>query len=272
MAKHGVVESGTTDDPRFAWLIHGSKAQAAYMAKHGHGLPWKHTYKVLEVRPHAVRLDVPTDGSVPRVNSWQLRRRVAPAPANEHSPDDTSPIITESGLLMPTNAATGPSVVVDGDAYAGDENEYSIERISHAERIGRYCKIWIRWQGADELTWRWRHELIRETSNEEILRELDAAVASERERTRTRKDTYAEEEPEDDETDGPSLEPTSSDELLGRGAPRVRNPPTRFVFAISEDDYAMAISRAYDHTLRRLAAVVYSLDDLHDYTYAEDSD
>ena len=60
-SKHGQLEKG-----KYAWLLHGSKEQADYLRKHGHGLPWKHKYKVLDLTPHAVRLEVPKDGSVPR--------------------------------------------------------------------------------------------------------------------------------------------------------------------------------------------------------------
>ena len=38
-ARHGIVEASTEQQAKFAWLIHGSKQQAAYIAKHGHGLP-----------------------------------------------------------------------------------------------------------------------------------------------------------------------------------------------------------------------------------------
>ena len=229
-SKHGVVEASTADEPKYAWLIHGSKAQAAYVAKHGHGLPWKHKYKVLEVRPHAVRLEVPTDGSVPRVNEWQLRRRVARAPADSHAPDESAPIITEAGLLRPGSDASVRIDDWDGDPYSGDERVYDIEKIAYAERVGRYYKIWIKWSGHDELTWRWRHELIKESSNAEVLQQVDDAVAAEKLRLeQTKSDSYAE---NDDELQDASSE--VEEPLLGRGAPRLRKTPDTFKFAVFE--------------------------------------
>ena len=268
-SRHGVVEAGTVDKPKFAWLIHGSKEQASYLAKHGHGLPWKHKYKVLDTRPHSVLLEVPTDGSVPRVNPWQLRRRVAPAAAHSHSPDADTPVITESGLLLPNQPdrdATMPPV--GGDAYAGDETAYNIESVHHAERIGRHYKIWLKWEGSADLTWRWRHELVIETTNEELLKEIDAAVEFERERVKaTRVDAYAEQEDEFDEgmPDSPQEE---TEEPLGRGAPRERKPPERYMLHVDtqpDDDIARGLSEYYSLGLRYLTAKLSFLVPMHCY-------
>ena len=57
-------------------LLRGSKENAQYLRKHGHGEPWKSRYQAKQVKPHAVLLDVPKDGSVPRVAEWQLIRKV----------------------------------------------------------------------------------------------------------------------------------------------------------------------------------------------------
>ena len=97
-SRFGIVKASTPDQPRYVWMIHGSKEQAAYTRKHGHGAPWKHKYKVLEVKPHAVRLEIPTDGSAPRVNEWQLIRKVHPAAEGEHAPDLDSTFLTETGI------------------------------------------------------------------------------------------------------------------------------------------------------------------------------
>ena len=263
-AKHGIVEAGSDEMPKYAWLLHGSKAQAAYLAKHGHGLPWKHRYKVLDARPHAVRLEVPKDGSVPRVNEWQLRRRVAPAPANLHGLPEDAPVITEAGVLLPGSSASMP-LDVDGDVFAGDENAYDIERISHAERVGRYYKVWIKWQGHDELTWRWRHELVKETTNDEILQGIENAVSAERVKRTTQSGNYAEEEDEFDE----GAPDTHVDEPLGRGAPRDRQQPDRLVFHVAEADWARVLSTAHDLSLRRLRATMAFLSPVHEYEYLE---
>ena len=189
---------------------------------------------MLEARPHAVRLLVPTDGSVPRVNEWQLRRRVARAPEGSHEPGMDAPIITESGLLMPGADTSDDKPVVDGDPFAGDEEEYAIDKIEYAQKVGLYYKIWIRWKGFKGLTWRWRHELVSETSNAESIEQIEAAVAHERVRCATvAKDAYAENEEEFIE-DVPQDLAEQPEEPLGRGAPRERKTPTRFTFLMMD--------------------------------------
>ena len=240
--RHGIVEASTDQQSKYAWLIHGSKQQAAYIAKHGHGLPWKHKYKVLETRPHSVRLLVPTDGSVPRVNEWQLRRRVARAPAHSHGPGANAPVITEAGLRMPGIAEPPADTQVDGDPFAGDEQEYDIDKVEYAQKVGRYYKIWIRWQGHAKLTWRWRHELVAETTNAEVLQQIETAVAAERQRVATTTtDAYAEQEEDfNEEVPADVLSETAAPQPLGRGAPRDRKAPTRFAFAMLETSTALA--------------------------------
>ena len=252
-ARHGILEASRPDDPKYAWLLHGSKEQAAYLAKHGHGLPWKHKYKVLELRPHAVRLEVPTDGSVPRVNEWQLRRRVARAPAHSHGPGDDAPIITEAGLLIPGEIAAPRVDPLGGDPYSGDETEYKIDCVKYAEKVGRYYKIWLKWVGHEELSWRWRHELVTETTNAELLKEIEDAVTAERDRIKaTRKDAYSEQE-EELEAEPPPAQEEQPDEPLGRGAPRQRRAPDRYVALVMDDD---SLEVLYNYAVRHLHAHV----------------
>ena len=153
------------------------------MRKHGHGAPWRHKYKVLEVKPYAVRLEVPKDGSVPAVNEWQLIRRLSPASAHEHSHDSDAPVLTESGVLVPHSTPSVPprtaADALDGPLDA-DDDVYVVDRVSHAEKVMGMYKIWIKWKGYSELTWRWRHELQREETNATVLREVEAAVEAER--------------------------------------------------------------------------------------------
>ena len=177
--RHGVIRASTPDQPRFAWLIHGSREQAEYLRRHGHGVPWRHKYRVLEVKPHAARLEIPTDGSVPRVTEWQLLRRLSPAHPDSHAPGADAPVITESGVALPQHVA---EPVVDGDLTEADDTVYDIERVSHAERVGNMYKIWIKWRNYDKLSWEWRHDLVAQSCNAELLSEIEAAVARERER------------------------------------------------------------------------------------------
>ena len=47
---------------------------------------------------------------------------------------------------MPGTDVTDEKPAVDGDPFAGDEEEYTIDKIEYAQRVGRYYKIWIRWR------------------------------------------------------------------------------------------------------------------------------
>jgi hypothetical protein len=106
----------------------------------GRGVLWRHKYKVLEVKPHAARLEVPSDGSVPRVKEWQLLRRLTPAHPGEHGPAIDSPVVTDSGLAIPLSPATVSPASSDPLAD-GSEAAYDIECVSHAERVGNLYKI-----------------------------------------------------------------------------------------------------------------------------------
>ena len=202
-ARRGTVLASTPDHDRYVWLLYGSKENAAYIRKHGHGAPWRHRYKVLEVRPHAVRLEIPSDGTVPRVQEWQPMRRVCVAHPDEHGPDGTEPYMMESGFAVrkpPDPDRTEP----DGD-LDGDDSIYDIERVVRAERVGNRYRIWLKWVGYDEITYRWRHELVKETSEPTVLADIESAVDAARERHRA-EHGYLEEE-DDVEATAPTAPP-----------------------------------------------------------------
>jgi hypothetical protein len=193
-SRFGTILPSDEHEDRFVWLLHGSREQADYTRKRGHGTVWKHKYKVLDVRPHAVLLEIPGDGSVPRVNPWQLIRRVVPAHAGDHAPDNHSPVITEFGVRIPDLVRDAPAVVestpTGGDSsdplanpYEADDTLYELENdaIEYAERIGtgrevKY-KLWLKYKGATELYWRYAHHLRRETKDKDLLRQINKACA-----------------------------------------------------------------------------------------------
>ena len=128
----GTIRASTAESPCYVRILKGTEDEARYTRKHGHGEPWKHRYKVLDVRPHAVRLEVPTDGSVPRISEWQLIRRCELASTEEVLPQRDDPILTESGIPLPTSdsADTARQETVDGDEV------FEIDRILSAEKCG----------------------------------------------------------------------------------------------------------------------------------------
>ena len=91
--------------------------------------------------------------------------------------------MTECGYAMGKPKLTGTDGA-DGDVGGADEALYDIERIVRADRIGNLYKLWIKWKGHDDITPRWRHELVKETSNPEILINIDHVVQEARERHR----------------------------------------------------------------------------------------
>jgi hypothetical protein len=203
--RHGTVLASTGTVARYVWILYGSAEQARHLRKYGHGQPWKHKYKVLEVKPHAVRLEIPSDGSVPRINEWQLIRRVHPAREDEHVPPDSSPALTELGIPVPRMTDSTTPLVVTGSPDA-DDTDYAIDHVSHAEKVGSAYKIWLKWTGFADLGWRWRHELVRETSNPELLEEVDKAVVDARERWRVERGRLTPDDDDDDDV----IEPTRS--------------------------------------------------------------
>ena len=163
------------------------------------------------MKPHAVRLEVPTDGSVPRVQEWQSLRRVSVAHADEHGPAGDEPVVTEYGLALPTqqHAANAPPSPIDIGDNPDDEESYEIDRVVSAERIGNRYKIWIKWVGYPELTWRWRHELVQETLNDELLSEIENAVIIARQRHQAQYG-HADDECGQDDTGGVAPDITDS--------------------------------------------------------------
>jgi hypothetical protein len=85
---------------------------------------------------------------------------------------------------------------------------YPIEKIDHAELDGRFYKIWIKWKNWPDLTWRYRHDLVKETTNAEILKEMEDAVEEVRRRNR---ETY-QRQTEDDEEANPPLSTQEQDD------------------------------------------------------------
>ena len=51
------------------------------------------------------------------------------------------------------------------------------------ERVGQRYKIWFKWVGSDDHTWRWWSEIRKElTEDNPLLQEISAAVSAERDR------------------------------------------------------------------------------------------
>ena len=194
-------------------ILRGSAADAAYLRKHGHGETWKYRYKVLEVRPHCVRLEIPTDGSVPRISAWQLIRRCEPAPDEEILPQPDDPVLTERGIPLPPQAELVDSSVEDDDAT------YEIDKVLRAELVGRRYRLWIKWKGYADPTPMWRHQLESQSCNEELLKEIREAVERCREELQ-----HA---PAEDPVEAPEQAPEDPEFVADLPAKRSRRPVDR---------------------------------------------
>jgi len=198
VARRGTVLPSTPGNDRYVWLLYGSKENAAYIRKHGHGAPWRHKYKVLEVKPHGVRLEIPTDGTVPKVLEWQPMRRVAVAHEDEHGPTGLEPYMTEYGYAMGKPQLVNIDVT-DGDVESPDDDIYIIERIVRAERIGNLYKLWIKWKGHEDITPRWRHELVKEISDPDLLTSIGTLVQEAKEQHKLEYGSMETDDLDDDE-------------------------------------------------------------------------
>ena len=148
------------------WLNYSDSERQRYLRKHGHGIAWRHAFEVAEVKPHAVRLIVPKDGSVPEVLPWQSLRKCAfAAPCFQRDdllvPDVNGssvpivPPLTElqspSGDRCELHDSATPSAPIAETEESEAARTYDIERIVRAERLGKNrWRVWVKWQGFDD--------------------------------------------------------------------------------------------------------------------------
>ena len=111
-------------------------------------------------------------------------RRVAVARADEHGPTGHEPYMTEYGLAAERLTPSGQPATADGDVIGQDDDEvYEIDKIVSAERIGVRYRIWIKWKGYTDVTWRWWSELKQEGQEQgqtELLKDMERAVEAAR--------------------------------------------------------------------------------------------
>jgi hypothetical protein len=163
-----VIKASTPFQDRYVRILRGSNDDAKYLRKHGHGQPWKYKYKVLQAFPHAVQLEVPKDGSVPRINPWQLTRRCEPAPERLETPQQDDPLLTEHGIPLPDTTTNGAEEEL--------QNLREIDRIVSCDRVGSRYRLWIKWKDIAEVTPTWRHEILPQLTDEKFINQIHDAV------------------------------------------------------------------------------------------------
>ena len=219
--------------------------EAEQLRKHGHGEPWKHRYRVLEVRPHAVRLEVPKDGSVPAISEWQLIRRCEPSPPRLEEPADGDPELTEDGIPVPGATADAEDIPADPD---DPDQVYEIERILSAKKEGGRYMILVKWTGYADATYVPRKQLLEDCDDPEIVKQIDDAV----ERYRLANSRFTDDEEPGAEDEQPADEVKSDKADLGRGRRErrsvMRYSPTSFLDFWDDVDYLCLMDDATEFT------------------------
>jgi hypothetical protein len=156
------------------WLTYSDSERARYLRKHGHGKAWRHPFVVEAVKPHAVRLTVPKDGSVPEVLPWQSLRKCALAAPHFHDPELPTPDVNEHGLpMMPQSDDTGPPPVPEPTSTDWDpEESFEIDRIVSAVRLGRGWQLQVKWKGYQDTTPEPLSKILKQTNHPDILRDI----------------------------------------------------------------------------------------------------
>jgi hypothetical protein len=196
-----------------------------------------------------VLLDIPTDGSVPRVNPWQLMRRVTPASPDDHTPDEDTPQLTENGIPLTREEEEVP-IPLDGsieDIPEEDNRLYEIEKIIRAEKTGGRYKLLIKWRnfGEEHNSWLSKTDLENQNCNEEVRQWIATAVTAERTRLEALHPSQVEEEPDlalpeatEEQPEEPTLGPIS-----GR-LQRERRPPSRWEPTNATTLYLQEVTKA----------------------------
>ena len=183
MPRQRAVAAGDT-----VWLKFASEEKALYLRKHGHGKAWRHPFKVLDVKPHAVLLDVPKDGSAPEVLPWQSLRKCSLAPPHFHDPELAVPDVDEHGLpLLPElhdEATDGiastpePADSMGWDLWEQDpKQDYQIERIVGAEQVGGGWRLRVKWVGYPEPTPEPLYRILQQTNHPDVLADIERCKA-----------------------------------------------------------------------------------------------
>ena len=164
------------------WLLYSDSERSRYLRKHGHGKAWRHAFKVLKVKPHAVCLEVPKDGSVPDVLPWQSLRKCAFAAPHFHDDELPIPEVGDHGLPMTERPPTAETTTSSNSTRLADpmgwdkwtsDTVYEIERIVSAVRLPGGWRFMVKWKGYPDPTPEPLWKLLRDTNSPEILEQIE---------------------------------------------------------------------------------------------------
>ena len=171
------------------WLNYSDSEKSRYLRKHGKGRPWKHPFVVKEVRPHAVRLEIPKDGSAPAVRQWQSLRKCSFAAPHFHSDNLPIPRVDHLHLPLadssdtegeeapqPAQPAADPADPNGWEAWrSAPDTRYEIERIVSAERVPGGWRLHVKWKDYPDPTPEPMHRILRDCRDQQILADIELA-------------------------------------------------------------------------------------------------
>ena len=166
----------------YVWITPGSEERASYIRRHGHGDPWRFPFKVEEVKPHAVRLAIPKDGSVPDITPWQSLRKCSKSRPVLHGDDLPLPevdahgrvVVRHRGSAMGESPAAAPATAQDSH----DDERFEIERIVRAEKRGNGWTLYVKWEGFPEVTSEPLSRIVRDTQHPAVLKQIEECQAA----------------------------------------------------------------------------------------------
>ena len=226
------------------WLNYSDSERARYLRKHGRGKPWKHSFVVSEVKPHAVKLIIPPDGSAPGVIAWQSLRKCSYAAPHFHHEELPVPEVDHLRLPIVDDPDSTPQRVRQPTDYTiwHDDTRYEIERVLSAERIGSGWRLKVKWKDYPDPTPEPLWRILRDCTDQTVLADIEQAQANydaEHPTARTVLDHEAYEPAAPQPT---RVQPT-----------RVRQPVNRTMFAIcSLDDMPYTDAEGASASMRAL--------------------
>ena len=160
------------------WLVYSDSERSRYIRKHGHGKPWRHAFVVKQVKPHAVMLEVPRDGSVPDVLPWQSLRKCSFAAPSFHDDSMLLPKVDARGLATVDDDPD----VIDPDLVEQKASEdlvtwaapptYEIDRVLSAKKAGGGWTLMVKWKGYPDPTPEPLSGVLRDTQHPEVLSDI----------------------------------------------------------------------------------------------------
>lgn len=226
------------------WLVYSDSERSRYLRKHGHGKPWRHPFVVKQVKPHAVLLEVPKDGSVPEVLPWQSLRKCSFAAPHFHDEEMPMPLVDDRGLVTTDRSGAPVSPLDDWTTWTAS-TQYDIEKILSARRVGSGWTLTVKWKGHPDTTSEPLSRILKDTNHPEILQEI----------ARCKEEYFAQHPAErTDFTDNRPAKPDSNRPMPTRVQPsrRKEHTDTAMIAIVGVTDCALGTQEAI-HGLRSLS-------------------